>query len=86
MGAIAVGRGLLVGGTALLYILFAWGAFSQKGWAWWIGLVAALMNGLLVFSVVMQGESIVQSLVWTVVPMILLCYLFSPPGRQALKG
>src|SRR5687768_7181764 len=86
MGLVTVARGGLIGLVAVLYILFACGALMRKNWGWWAGLVAAVINALLVLSLVMQGEAVVHSLVWTIVPAILLWYLFSPPGRELLKS
>jgi hypothetical protein len=40
------------------------------------GIIAALMNVLLVLSLVLQGAPLVHSLVWVIVPAILLYYLF----------
>lgn len=44
MGLVAIGRGGLVAGIALLYVLFAVGALAGKNWAWWAGLIGALIN------------------------------------------
>jgi hypothetical protein len=76
MGVVAIGRGGLVAGIGLLYVLFAVGALAAKNWAWWMGLIAALMNVFLVLSLVLQGAPVAQSLVWVIVPAILLYYLF----------
>jgi hypothetical protein len=86
MGLITVARGGLIGGTALLYILFACGALMRKQWGWWAGLIAAVINGLLVLGLVLDGEAVVHSLFWAVVPAILLWYLFSPAGRELLRN
>jgi hypothetical protein len=51
---------------------------------WWAGLIAALINGLLVLGLLIEGEVIVRSLVWAIVPAILLWYLFSRAGRDLL--
>jgi hypothetical protein len=85
LGVIAMARSGLIALVALLYFLFAWGALARQGWAWWLGLIAALINGFLVVGVLMQGESVMQSLLWAVVPVILVIYLFAPAGRQ-LRG
>ena len=77
LGAMAIMRGLFVSIVALLYVLFAIGAFCEKPWAWWPGLTAAVVNLLLVFSAVMQGESLLQGLLWSVVPVILIFSFFS---------
>jgi hypothetical protein len=86
MGLVAIGRGGLIAGTALLYILFAAGALAGKSWSWWMGFVAALINGFLVLNVVLQGESVMQSMIWLIVPVILLFYLFLPNVRGFLKN
>jgi hypothetical protein len=75
LGVVAIGRGGLVAGIGLLYVLFAVGALGGKNWAWWMGLIAALMNVFLVLSLVLQGAPVAQSLVWVIVPAILLYYL-----------
>jgi len=46
--------------------------------------VVASVTLLLAVSVVIQGESPVRALVWSIVPVIMICYLLSPAGRQAL--
>jgi hypothetical protein len=86
MGLVAIGRGVLIAGIAGLYLLFAIGSFAGKYWAWWVGLIAALANGVLVISALLQGESVVQSLVWLIVPAILLVYLFMPQKRAVLTS
>lgn len=85
MGLITVARGGLIAVVAVLYVLFAWGALIGKNWGWWAGFVAAVINGVLVLSLVLQGEVIMYSLVWGIVPAIVLFYLFAPVGRELLK-
>ena len=84
LGIVTVARGGLVAIVALLYLLFAVGALRQSAWSRWIGLAAALLNGLLVVNAMAQGASIAQSLLWAVVPLVLVSYLFAPAGRRAL--
>jgi hypothetical protein len=55
MGLVAIGRGGLVAGSGLLYVLFPIGALAGKTWAWWAGLIATLMNVFLVLSLKLQG-------------------------------
>jgi hypothetical protein len=40
----------------------------------------------LIVSVVIQGESPARALVWSIVPVVMLWYLLSSPGRDALKA
>ena len=86
LGILTAARGGLVAIIALLYLLFAVGALRQDAWSWWVGLAAALLNGLLVVNTMVQGASIVLSLLWAVVPLVLVSYLFGPAGRRALGG
>jgi hypothetical protein len=82
MDVLAYGIGGLVLLTALLYFIFAAGTRLGKGWGWWSGLIAALLNGLLVWGVLSTGERIAEPIFWIVVPVILIWYLFSRFGRQ----
>jgi len=86
VGLLAIFRGALVAGIALMYVLFAYGALLGRGWARWLGIVVAAVTLLLVVSVVIQGESLARALVWSIVPVVIICYLFSSPGSQALTG
>ena len=84
LGILTAARGGLVAIVALLYLLFAVGALRQHAWSWWAGLAAALLNGLLVVNAMAQGASIPLSLLWAIVPLVLVSYLFAPAGRRAL--
>ena len=84
VGVMAVMRGLFVSIVALLYIWFATGALLGRPWGWWPGLTAAVINLLLVFSAVVRGESLLQGLVWSVVPAVLIFSFFSQKEQPAL--
>jgi hypothetical protein len=86
IGLAAYARGVLVAGIALLYVVFALGAFARKGWAWSLGVAVAVVNLLLVLSAVMQGESLAQGVLWLIVPLVIVWYLFSAAGRQVFKS
>lgn len=85
IGLVAFARGLLVGVLALSLLVFACGALRRWSWARWLGVVLAIVNLLLVLSILGQGEAPAQALLWSIVPLVMLGYLFSPAGRQALK-
>ena len=85
MGVVAYLRGGFVAVIALLYVVFAYGIFLGRSWARWLGIVVAIVSLLLVASVVIQGEAPVRALVWSIVPVVMIGYLFSPAGRQALN-
>ena len=84
VGMVAIFRGTLIAAIALLYVVFACAALLRSAWAWGLGLVVALVNLLLALSVVIQGESPARAVLWTLVPVIMIAYLISSPGRQAL--
>jgi hypothetical protein len=84
LGILTAARGGLVAIIAVLYLVFAVGALRQDTWSWWVGLAAALLNGILVVNTMVQGASVVLSLLWAVVPLVLVSYLFAPAGRRAL--
>ncbi len=83
LGVVAFARAGLVIVIALLYGLFAAGAVLRRRWAWWLGLFVAVVNGVLLVGIVMEGETIARALVWIVGPVALICYLLSSAGREA---
>jgi hypothetical protein len=84
-GAVAVMRGLFVLAVASLYVLFVIGALLGKSWAWSCCVTAAIINLLIVVSALFQGAGLAEAIVWSVIPIILLVYLFSEAGSTALK-
>jgi hypothetical protein len=86
VGALAVMRGLIISVVALLYLLSVFGALLAKGWAWWTGVIAVVLNLLLVLTGLAQGASVLDALVWSVIPVILLFYLFTPTKNNALRS
>ena len=85
VGAVAVMRGLIISIVALLYLLSVFGALLAKGWAWWTGVIAVVLNLLLVLAALAQGASVLDALAWSVIPVILLFYLFTPT-KNALRS
>ena len=86
VGARAVMRGLVISVVALLYVLFVLGALLGSRWAWWVCLTAVVINLLLVLNGLVQGAAVIQAVIWAVIPAILLFYLFTQTGRNALDG
>jgi hypothetical protein len=86
VGAAAVMRGLVISVVALLYLLSVSGALLGKGWAWWTGLAAVVLNLLLVLPGLAHGAPVLEVLAWSAIPVILLFYLFSPRRSNALRS
>jgi hypothetical protein len=86
VGAAAVMRGSIIAVVALLYMLSVFGALLAKGWAWWTGLIAVVLNLLLVFSGLAYGAPVLEALAWSAIPVILLFYLFFPRRSNAFRS
>lgn len=84
IGALTIMRGLFVWAVALLYVLFVIGALMRKGWARWTGATAAIITLILVLNAAIQNGLLIQGIVWSIIPAILLIYIFSQEGKQAL--
>jgi hypothetical protein len=80
LGVLAAGRGVLVGAIALLYVLFAWAAFTGQGWARGVGLAACALNALAVLGLLVTGAAPGAALLWLVVPVIIAVVLLRRPG------
>jgi hypothetical protein len=82
-GVIAIARGALIAVIALSFIIFACGLFLNQSWAKTLGIVVAVINLLLAFSLLMQGESLARAVPWVVIPAFILIYL-TAIGEQKL--
>ena len=85
IGLVAFARGALVLGIALLYVVFAVGMFASKDWARPLGIALAVVNLLLVLSVLIQSESLTRAVFWIIVPVIILWRLLSPTEDPTLN-
>ena len=85
LGAVAFSWGKLVLVLALCYILFALGALLHQRWAWGLGVGVSLVTGLVVLSLMLKGAADLWSLLWLIVPVVLVWYLLSPVGRQEFR-
>jgi hypothetical protein len=86
VGVIAVMSGLIISVVALLYLLSVFGALLEKPWAWWTGLIAVVLNLLLVLPSLAQGAPVLEVLAGSTIPVILLFYLFFPRRSHALRS
>ena len=85
IGAVAIVRGFFISIIAFLYILFVIGAAMGKGWASWVCCAAAAINLFLVVAAFARGATVGEAILWSLIPVILLFYLFSETGRAELK-
>jgi hypothetical protein len=82
MSMMAMGRGWSVMALALMYFVFAAGAWQIKAWAWWFGLLLSVLSILTFVSVLLKGGSVVITLLFMIIPVIIMWYILSPTGRQ----
>jgi hypothetical protein len=85
LGAVAFTWAKLMLVLGLGYLLFALGALCHQRWAWGVGVGISLMTGLVVVSLLLQGAAHSWSLLWLIVPVVLVWYLCSPVGRQTFR-
>ena len=78
----AEAQGGFLAALALLYMVFAVGAWRMLNWAWWVGLLVSVLSILYVVRVLLGGGSIVIGLFVLLIPLIIIWYLLSPMGRQ----
>ena len=85
LGLLAIGRGMVVAVLAVLFGVFSYGLLQRRSWARGLGMFVSLLTLLLVVSAVIHGESLARVLVGAIIPVVILCYLMSPSGRQVLN-
>ena len=81
-GIVAIARGALVAVIALSFVLLACGLLLGKSWAKPLGIVVAVINLLLAFSLLIQGESLARVVPWVVIPAVILIYLIGIAKRE----
>ena len=85
VGAMAVMRGFFIWAVALLYVMFVVGALLKKDWARWMCATAAIITLIIVVNAAIQNGLVVEGIIWSIIPAILLIYVFSQEGRQTLR-
>ena len=86
-GAVIGGLTLIIGGLAVLTgifsLIFAWGAFSLKPWAWSLGVATHGFNLFWAILVVIGPGVLRTHLVSIVISAVVLFYLTRPDIKQA---
>ena len=72
----------LVVGPAL-ELVFAYGAFTLRRWAWVLGLISTAVTVSGVIINIFQGGTIWSALGGSILPVIIFIYLLTPGVRQA---
>jgi uncharacterized membrane protein (DUF2068 family) len=87
IGVIAIIFGIFTLGSALLSLLFAYGAWFLKPWAWFWGIIAqgisAVSNLFNLISAINNGTSVFGSIVGLAISGVIIYYLFTPEVKRA---
>jgi len=67
----------------VLQLIFAFGAFGLRSWAWYLGLISTGITVLGVVISLFQGASFWSAIWGGLIPIIIFFYLLSPKVRQA---
>jgi len=87
LGILGIILGILLAFGPFLQVIFAYGAWNLRPWAWWLGILA---TGISVAGVIISIVGSGGSTIWTAVtnallPIIIFIYLLLPDTRKAFS-
>ncbi len=87
LGALGIVIAAVLAIGPVLQVIFAYGAWNLRGWAWWLGILA---TGVSVLGVVVSilgsgGAAIWTALTNALLPIIIFIYLLMPDVRRAFR-
>ncbi len=87
LGVVGILLGLFLALGPILQIIFAYGAWNLRSWAWWFGIVAI---GISVLSAIVSivgsgGAAIHTALTNALLPIIIFIYLLTPNVRSVFN-
>ncbi|HZQ07318.1 MAG TPA: hypothetical protein VFD70_12130 [Anaerolineae bacterium] len=70
-----------------MQIIFAYGAWNLRSWAWWLGIIATGISvlGALAAIIASGGTAIHTSVTNALIPIIIFIYLLMPNVRRAFN-
>lgn len=77
--------GLLILATAIASLVFAYGAWTLKPWAWPLGVALSIISLALAALTIVSGGDIGSQIIGIVINAVILYYLFQP-NIKALFG
>lgn len=88
LGAIGIVVSVLLVAGPLLQIVFAYGAWNLRSWAWWLGIVATGISvlGVLIGILGSGGAAIYTAVTNALLPIIIFVYLLTPDVRKAFNA
>jgi len=82
-GTIAVIAGIFIIVGPILQLVFAYGAFKLRPWAWYLGLISSGITVVGVIINVLDGGSIGSAIMGSLLSIIIFIYLLTTNVRQA---
>lgn len=83
VGAIGAIIGILLAASPILMLIFAYGAWNLRSWAWWLGIVATGISVLSALIAVFGSGNIAAIATHGLLPIIVFIYLLVPDVRKA---
>lgn len=87
LGVIGIVLGLLLAIGPLLQIIFAYGAWNLRSWAWVLGIVATGISvlGVIISIIGSGGATIWTAITNALIPIIVFVYLLMPDIRKSFS-
>lgn len=87
LGALGIVLGIVLAFGPFLQVIFAYGAWNLRPWAWWLGLLATGISvaGVLVSIIGSGGATAWTAITNALLPVIIFVYLLFPDVRRAFR-
>ena len=85
LGTVGVFAGIFLIIGPILQLIFAYGAFKLRPWAWYLGLISSGITVLGVIINLFDGASFWSAIWGSIFPIIIFIYLLTPDVRQAFN-
>ena len=85
LGTVGVFAGIFLIVGPILQLIFAYGAFKLRPWAWYLGLIASGITILGVIINLFDGASFWSAIWGSILPIIIFIYLLNADVRQAFS-
>lgn len=83
LGTVGVFAGIFLIVGPILQLIFAYGAFKLRPWAWYLGLISSGITVLGVVINLFDGASFWSAIWGSILSIIIFIYLLTPDVRQA---
>ena len=85
LGTVGVFAGIFLIVGPILQLIFAYGAFKLRPWAWYLGLISSGITVLGIVINLFDGASFWSAIWGSIFSIIIFIYLLTPDVRQAFN-